>query len=80
VKVVLEVKVVLVADVLPVPDDLVVLMLQVEIRKAIAHADLQLNRIRLRIPGIQPGYCSEARRRRNAGLFLCTSHELKTFE
>ena len=39
------VKVALVADDLPVPDDLVVLMLLVEIRKAIARDDQQQNRL-----------------------------------
>ena len=42
-KVVLVVKAVLVADDLPLADDLVVLMLRVEIRKALARDDLQLN-------------------------------------
>ena len=44
-KAVLEAKAVRVADA-PVADDLVVPMLRVEIRKAIALADLPLNRIR----------------------------------
>ena len=44
----LVVKVALVADALPVADDLMVLMLQAEIRKAIARDDQQRNRLQLK--------------------------------